>query len=493
MLETHLRQDRQTVKLGLIKVTKDLFPDETFETVCSIQESVFCQLANSALSAREVKQIELKLQDWIKGDYPIELIDDKDGYYHYKVNNMVIKSVHPANPKSSMVDLFRIIPFFSGYVVDFLKEYSETTMPFTMPQKLAATYAKSQRWLANINIQMVTDANCFIAEGRYLELINMAEALQEKEIADIADMVLKERRAVRVILIAGPSSSGKTTFSHRLSTQLRVNGLTPVPLALDDYFLNRDQTPTDEKGNYDFDTLEALDLKLLDQQIEQLINGDTVETPIFDFVSGLRSEKTRRLSLGASEILVIEGIHALNPALISNLTMTKSVFFKIYVSALFGLNIDYMNRVPTTEVRLIRRIVRDEKFRSLSPEKTLTQWPSVRRGENKHIFKYQEECDVMFNSSLLYEMNALRTFAECALKKIKPESPHYATQQRLMRLLSFFEPIDLSQVPFNSILREFIGGNIFPPSKHEANIALHKKITEESCSCPIKKTQEYKK
>lgn len=487
MLETHLRQDRQTVKLGLIKVINDLFPGETFETVCSIQEGVFCQLANSALSEREVRQIDLKLREWIEADNPIYLIEDKDGYYHYKVDNLIIKSVHPANARSSMVDLFRIIPFSPGYVVDFLKDKSELNNTFTMPQRLAATYAKSQRWLSNINIEMVTDTNRYITEGRYLELINMAEALQEKKIADIADMVLRERRAVRVILIAGPSSSGKTTFSHRLSTQLRVNGLTPVPLALDDYFLNRDQTPRDEDGNYDFDTLEALDLKLLDQQIEQLIKGETVETPIFDFASGVRSDKTRKLGLGPSEILVIEGIHALNPALISNLAMTKSVFFKIYVSALFGLNIDYMNRVPTTEVRLIRRIVRDEKFRSLSPEKTLTQWSSVRRGENKHIFKYQEECDVMFNSSLLYEMNALRTFAESALKKVQRESPHYATQLRLMRLLSFFEPIDLSQVPFNSILREFIGGNIFPPSKHEANIELHKKMTTETCSCPIKR------
>ena len=485
MLETHLRQDRQTVKLGLIKVINDLFPGETFETVCSIQEGVFCQLANSALSEREVRQIDLKLREWIQADNPIYLIEDKDGYYHYKVDNLIIKSVHPANARSSMVDLFRIIPFSPGYVVDFLKDKSELNNTFTMPQRLAATYAKSQRWLSNINIEMVTDTNRYITEGRYLELINMAEALQEKEIADIADMVLRERRAVRVILIAGPSSSGKTTFSHRLSTQLRVNGLTPVPLALDDYFLNRDQTPRDEDGNYDFDTLEALDLKLLDQQIEQLIKGETVETPIFDFASGVRSDKTRKLGLGPSEILVIEGIHALNPALISNLAMTKSVFFKIYVSALFGLNIDYMNRVPTTEVRLIRRIVRDEKFRSLSPEKTLTQWSSVRRGENKHIFKYQEECDVIFNSSLLYEMNALRTFAESALKKVQPDSPHYATQLRLMRLLSFFEPIDLSQVPFNSILREFIGGNIFPSSKHEANIELHKKMTTVTCSCPI--------
>ncbi len=485
MLETHLRQDRQTVKLGLIKVINDLFPGETFETVCSIQEGVFCQLAGSALSEREVRLIDRKLREWIQADNPIYLIEDKDGYYHYKVDNLIIKSVHPANTRSSMVDLFRIIPFSSGYVVDFIKNESEINSPFKMPQRLAATYAKSERWLTNINIELVSDANRYITEGRHLELINIAEALQEKEIADIADMVLRERRAVRVILIAGPSSSGKTTFAHRLSTQLRVNGLTPVPLALDDYFLNRDQTPTDEEGNYDFDTLEALDLDLLDKQLEQLIKGETVDTPIFDFSYGMRSPKTRRLTLGPSEILVIEGIHALNPALISNLT--KSVFFKIYVSALFGLNIDYMNRVPTTEVRLIRRIVRDERFRALSPEKTLTQWPSVRRGEDKHIFKYQEECDVMFNSSLLYEMNALRTFAESALKMVQPGSTHYATQLRLMRLLSFFAPLDLSQLPFNSILREFIGGNIFPPSSHDANIELHKRMTAENISCPINK------
>lgn len=483
MLETHLRQDRQTVKLGLIKVTNDLFPGETFETVCSIQEGVFCQLAGSVLSEREVRQIDCKLREWIQADMPIYLVEDKDGYYHYKVDGLIIKSVHPANARSSMVDVFRIIPFSSGYVVDFIKDESEMNSPFTMPQRLAATYAKSERWLTNINIELVSDANRYITEGRHLELISIAEALQEKEISDIADMILRERRAVRVVLIAGPSSSGKTTFAHRLSTQLKVNGLTPVPLALDDYFLDREQTPTDEDGNYDFDTLEALDLNLLDKQLEQLIKGETVETPIFDFVSGMRSPKTRTLKLGPSEILVIEGIHALNPALIANLT--KSVFFKIYVSALFGLNIDYMNRVPTTEVRLIRRIVRDDQFRALSPERTLSQWPSVRRGEDKHIFKYQEECDVMFNSSLLYEMNALRTFAECALKKVQPDSTHYATQLRLLRLLSFFKPLDLSQLPFNSILREFIGGNIFPPSKHEANIELHKKMTAESCSCPI--------
>lgn len=473
MRETHLLQSRQTAKLGLIKVTNDLFPGEVFETVCSIQEGILCKLAGSALSEREVKQIDIKLREWINSDSPIDLLYDKDGYYHYKVGDMIIKTIHPANTSSSMVDPFRIIPFNSDYIIDFIYDEKERGKPFILPQRLSDTYGKSQQWLNNINIELVPDVNSFITSGRHLELINIAEALQEKEIADISDMILRERRAVRVVLISGPSSSGKTTFSHRLSTQLRVNGLTPISLALDDYFVNREQTPRDEDGNYDFDDLAALDLKLLDKQLEQLIKGELVETPIFDFISGARSTKTRPMQLGPTEILILEGIHALNPGLVT--TINKNVFFKIYVSALFGLNIDLMNRVPTTEVRLIRRIVRDDKFRGLHPEKTLNQWDSVRRGEYNHVFKYQEECDVMFNSSLLYEMNALRTFAETALQQVQTDSPHYKTKERLIRILSFFEPLDISQIPFNSILREFIGGNIFPSSKHDENISQQTK------------------
>ncbi|HIU64756.1 MAG TPA: nucleoside kinase [Candidatus Avacidaminococcus intestinavium] len=469
MLETHLRKDRQTLKLGLIKVTHDLFPAETFETVCSIPNGVFCQLVGSALSEREVKKIELALHKWVAEKQPIQLLSDQDGYYHYKVNDLIIKTIHPTSENSALADQFRILPFFGGYVVDFSPNATNTT--FSLPRRLSSTYGKSQLWLSNIKIELVSDVNNYIKAGRYQELINIAEALQEKEIADIADMVMRERRAVKVILIAGPSSSGKTTFSHRLSTQLRVNGLRPVPLALDDYFVNREFTPKDEKGNYDFDAVEALDLDLLDKHLEQLVNGEKIQAPLFDFQTGCRLQETRELELGNDGILVLEGIHALNPALISNIT--KSVFFRIYVSALFGLNIDYLNRIPTTDVRLIRRMVRDEKFRGFMPERTMSQWPSVRRGERKHIFKFQEECDVMFNSSLIYEMNALKPFAEHALNNLTSDSVHYETKQRLLRLLSFFEPIDHSQIPFNSILREFIGGNIFPPSEHDYNLFLH--------------------
>jgi Uridine kinase len=295
--------------------------------------------------------------------------------------------------------------------------------------------------------------------GEGMELISVAEALQEKEIADIADTILTQRRSLRVLLISGPSSSGKTSFAQRLSTQLRVNGLRPVPLSLDDYFVDRDKTPLDENGRYDFENLEALDTKLLQQQVQELINGNSVETPLFDFVSGNRMKKTKTMKIGASEILVIEGIHALNPKLLPNIS--RGSFFKIYISALFELNVDLMNRIPTTEVRLIRRLVRGDRFRATSPEETLNQWSSVRRGEYNNVFKYQEEADVMFNSSLLYEINTLRPFAEASLNKISVDSPHYETKERLLNLLSFFQPIDIAKVPFNSILREFVGGSIY--------------------------------
>jgi uridine kinase len=228
---------------------------------------------------------------------------------------------------------------------------------------------------------------------------------------------------------------------------------------LDDYFVNREQTPRDEDGEYDYDCLEALDLQFLHVQITQLINGETIKAPCYDFISGCRSKDTKTLSLRPSEILLIEGIHALNPKLVTNIN--RNLIFKIYISALGGLNVDLMSRLPTTEIRLIRRLVRDDRDRGTAPEATLNQWASVRKGEYINIFNFQEESDVMFNSSMLYEMNALRPFAEASLNKIPDDSPFYDTKERLMNLLSFFEPMDVSKVPFNSILREFIGGSVY--------------------------------
>ncbi|SMC55329.1 nucleoside kinase [Papillibacter cinnamivorans] len=457
MLETHLFKERQTVKLGLIKTVQDLFPGETLKTAYSIKDGVFCRLDKSALSEREVRKIGVCLREWVKNDEPIEFLCRKDGYYHYRMGETVVKVLYPADTHASRAEPFSVLPFFPGFIVDFAASGEEKNL--LLPERLSSAYDKTQKWLSNIGIELVPDVNAYIESGRSLELISIAEALQEKEISDIADTILKERRSVRVVLITGPSSSGKTTFAQRLSAQLRVNGLRPIPLSLDNYFLNRNMTPRRKDGSYDFESLHALDLKLLQRQVTELIGGETVETPLFDFVTGTRMEKTRPLSMGPSEILLIEGIHALNPELLP--AIGRYNLFKIYLGSLFELNVDLMNRVPTTEVRLLRRMVRSVRYRGTSPEETIRQWDAVRAGERKSIFRFAEESDVVFNSSLLYEMHALRPFAEDSLKQIPDDSPFRDTRDRLMNLLDFFQNMDCSKIPFNSILREFIGGSIY--------------------------------
>jgi uridine kinase len=355
MIETHLHKSRQTIKLGLVKVMKELFPGEKFKTAYSIQEGVFCKLNDSALSVREVKQIDIKLKEWVKSNSKIELVKREHGYYHYRTDGMIVQMVYPCEMDMSLIVPFTIIPYSSGFIIDFGDVGLGGDKPLIPPDLLASSYEKTQNWLDNVDIELMCDVNRYIKSGESNMLLSMAEALHEKEISDIADAVLQQRRALRVLLISGPSSAGKTSFAQRIATQLRVNGLRPVPLSLDDYFLNREFTPRDEQGNYDFESLESIDLPYMQKQVHQLIDGDTVETPIFDFVSGRRMEKTRRLHVGHDEILVIEGIHALNPNLLP--TVNRNILFKIYLSALFEINIDLINRIPTTEARLLRRLV----------------------------------------------------------------------------------------------------------------------------------------
>jgi len=459
MSETHLHRGRQTVKLGLIKVVHDLFPEETLKTSYSILEGIFCNLYGSILSTREVKLIERKLREWVEKDSSIVLLRKDGGYYHYQVGDIIVKAVYPAFTDTFLVEPFTMLPFSYGFIVDFGDIDKGSERPLIPPVQLSAAFEKNQRWMDNINIEQVQDVNDYIRSGRTMKLVSIAEALHEKEISIIADAILQHRRALRLLLVSGPSSSGKTSFSQRLSTQLEVNGLKPIALSLDHYFVNREHTPRDADGKYDFDSMEALDLPLLKQQIVQLIDGERVSVPQFDFITGQRLAEYKPMQVGPSEILIIEGIHALNPELVTSIN--RNLIYKLYISALGGLNIDLMSRVPTSEIRLLRRLVRDDKYRGVTPENTIHQWDSVRRGEYQNIFKFQEEADVMFNSSMLYEMNALRPFAETALQKIPADSPYYDTRERLMNLLSFFEPLDVSKVPFNSILREFIGGSIY--------------------------------
>ncbi|WP_042338659.1 uridine kinase family protein [Desulfosporosinus youngiae] len=460
MSDYSIRKYRQSLVIGLIGVVKDLFPGEQLKISHSILDGVYCELENSVLSSRETQKIENYLRAWVLSDQAISYETGKDHLYRCRINDEMITTIYQPLERSGSLTYFKLIHFLPGFILLFPNaNHPESLSPFVPPEKLSATFSETQRWLENLHLSNVQDVNAIISTKSSHDLIYLAEALHEKKISSIADRIFEQRSKVRVILISGPTSSGKTTFAQRLSTQLRVNGLRPVALSLDNYFLPREETPLDSNGQYDFECLEALDLPLLAAQLNALIGGSEVETPVFDFVCGGRCPAGKPMRLSSDEILVIEGIHALNPALLPSLDRTQ--MFKIYVSALFQLNIDAYTRVPTTEVRLIRRLVRDDKFRGTDPARTLAQWESVRRGENNNIFPYQEEADVMFNSSLLYELNALRPYAEHLLVSITPDCPHYEMAVHLLTLLSFFDTLDISKVPFNSILREFLGGSAF--------------------------------
>jgi len=460
MPDYELRRYRQSLILGLIEVVNELFPGEELKISHSILDGIYCELVDSTLSSREVQKIEDHLQNWVLSDQPIHYETRKDHLYHCQINDQEVTTIYPPLDRTGSLKYFKLIHFLPGFILLFPNaNHRELISSFVPPEKLSSTFSETQRWLENLHLSTVQDVNAIITAKSSQDLICLAEALHEKKISSIADQIFEKRRNVRVILISGPTSSGKTTFAQRLSTQLRVNGLRPVALSLDNYFLPREQTPLDANGQYDFECLEALDLPLLGAHLKTLIGGFEVETPIFDFVCGGRCPTTKTMKLCSDEILVVEGIHALNPCLLPSLDQNK--MFKIYVSALFQLNIDAYTRVPTTEVRLIRRLVRDDKFRGIEPERTLAQWESVRLGENNYIFPFQEEADVMFNSSLLYELNALRPFAEHLLVSVTPESLHYKTAIHLLTLLSFFNPMDNTTIPFNSILREFSGGSAY--------------------------------
>ena len=323
-------------------------------------------------------------------------------------------------------------------------------------QKLFTVLRDSYRWSDSIEVPNVGALNKAICEGKCLDLILMQEALQEKTIGEIAEQAAKDPKK-RVVMIAGPSSSGKTTFSHRLSVQFRALGLTPHPVAVDNYFKNRSEYPKDENGQPDMEALECVDIDTLNRDINALLNGETIELPRFNFSAGKREYHGDRLALGKQDILVLEGIHCLNDKLTSAIPQESK--YKIYISALTQLNVDEHNRIPTTDGRLIRRLVRDARTRGTSALETIERWPSVRRGEDRNIFPFQESADVMFNSALLYELAVLKVYAEPLLFGIPRESPEYDEAKRILKFLDYFLPIDSEMIPKNSIVREFIGGS----------------------------------
>lgn len=354
---------------------------------------------------------------------------------------------------------FDFFPYKDGFLLLLPDAKQPNCMSgFIQREKLFATFQESNLWGKRMGIETVGDLNEVIATDGFNDIVLVQEALQEKKIAEVAEEILKKDN-VKFVMIAGPSSSGKTTFSHRLSIQLRAVGLHPHPIAVDDYFVDREKTPLDADGNYDFESLGAIDVEQFNADMTALLNGEEVELPSFNFKTGKREYKGNKKKLGKDDILVIEGIHGLNDLLSHSLPRKNK--FKIYISALTQLNIDEHNRIPTTDGRLIRRIVRDARTRGASAEKTILMWPSVRRGEEDNIFPYQEECDVMFNSALLYELAVLKQYAEPLLFSVPVESPAYNEAKRLLKFLDYFLGAGSDHIPNNSVLREFVGGSCF--------------------------------
>ncbi len=371
----------------------------------------------------------------------------EDYYYGYMV------------PDASYLPYFELYLYGEGFVIQMPETSNPTVVPpFRPRQKLFQVLNESSKWGDMLGIQTVADLNEAVTKGNLQETILVQEALQEKKIGDIARTIV-DRGNVKFVLIAGPSSSGKTTFSHRLSIQLRAHGMIPHPIAVDNYFVNREDTPRDKDGNYNYECLEAIDVKQFNQDLTDLLEGKEVELPSFNFKTGQREYNGQTKKLGEHDVLVIEGIHCLNDALTYKLP--KENKFKIYISALTQLNIDEHNRIPTTDGRLLRRMVRDARTRGTSARKTIAMWPSVRRGEEENIFPYQEEADVMFNSALIYELAVLKQYAEPVLFGIEKDCEEYIEAKRLLKFLDYFVGIGSEHVPANSLLKEFIGGGCF--------------------------------
>ncbi len=374
-----------------------------------------------------------------------------DGYYDYHYGYML--------PDAGYVKWFDIMPYDEGFMLLLPRKKNPTVVePFKEQKKLFNTFKTSEEWGRKIGISNVGDLNDGICTGSLSELILVQEAEQERKIGEIAKDIVN-RGGVKFIMIAGPSSSGKTSFSHRLSIQLRTMGKVPHPIALDDYFVDREFTPRDENGDYNFECLEAIDTKQFNEDMTRLLAGERVEMPSFNFKTGKREYRGNYKQLGPDDILVLEGIHGLNDKM--SYALPKESKYKIYISALTNINVDDHNRIQTTDGRLLRRMVRDARTRGADARRTIEMWPSVRRGEEENIFPFQEDADAMFNSVLIYELAVLKQFAEPLLFQIPKEAPEYYEAKRLLKFLDYFLSVPSESLPNNSICREFVGGSCF--------------------------------
>ncbi len=479
-----MRIYRRSLTFLLEAAFEELFP----EAVLTIDHSVssggyYCQVLNRPpLTAAELQRVEARMREIVAADLPFrrfevplqEAIDyfmsrghpDKVQLLAYRKKDYVTmyelgecRNYHHGYmvPSTGYLRWFALAPTGDGFTLRFPRRHRPTELlPLPDYPKLLSTFKQYGDWLRRLGISSAGELNDAIYSGRIQEVILVSEALHEQRVADIADQVATRLETLKLVLIAGPSSSGKTTFAKRLTIQLLAHGIDPFPFEMDNYFVDRENTPRDENGNFDFESLQALDRGLLVRDLKRLIAGESVQLPRYNFVTG-RREVGDVVQLQPGQIIILEGIHGLNPALMPEIDPAHT--FRIYVSALTQLNLDHHNRVSTTDSRLLRRIVRDARERGYNARDTISHWESVRRGEKRYIFPYQENADVMFNSALVYELPVLRSLAENLLRQVPFGTPEFIEAKRLLAFLEWFLPLEPELVPDNSILREFIGGS----------------------------------
>ena len=488
LLDTTDRDGGRIYTRGLLFIMsmafKELYPQIKLNVNYQLKSSMLCEIEKMEPTEEMLQNVKNKMQEIIDSNLKIEKVEmpRAEAIEFLNKENTTVGKVQLENKEKDTMSLYfcndyynyfyGVMPISTGYIKLFdIMKYSDGFLirypsknnpnklqPYEETKKLLQTLDEYDDIYKVLGVYTLDKINEVIRQGKGKELILLSEALHEKKISQIADLVAANRKK-RIILIAGPSSSGKTTFAKRLGIQLRLNGIKPKTISVDNYFVERDRTPIDETGKYDFEALQAVDLELLNSDLVKLLNGEEIQLPTFDFKEGRKKYLGNTMKLEDDEVLVMEGIHCLN----DNLTpsIPKEQKFKIYISALTVLNIDYYNRISTTDTRIIRRTVRDSQFRGYDAKKTLSAWNSITRGEEKNIYPYQEDADVMFNTSLIYELNALRNYALPLFQKIGKDEEEYAEAKRLCEFLKYFEPINIEDIPKNSLLREFLGGGIF--------------------------------
>ena len=461
-----------------------LYPGERVRIRHSFVQGLYIDLPNLAVTPEIVESIRAEMRDIVRADLPIARLkvsrEHARAYFKrtgqldrlrilgyrkfehftlFRIDGLDDYFYGEMAPRTGLMDVFDLKAYGEGILLQ-MPDVDDPTRPakFADLPMLLRTYSEAAEWHAILNCENAADLNDMVVNRKLREFIRVNEALHERRIQQIADGFVKS--GARVLLIAGPSSSGKTTFAHRMAIALRVQGLCPVKISLDDYSIDRDSLPREPDGSIDLERLETLDVDLLCDHLARLLKGETVQLPEYDFKTGKRAEHTHPFRVAEGQPIIIEGIHGLNDKLTAS--VPRSMKFKVYISPLTMLNLDDHNRIRTTDARLLRRIVRDNLFRGTPPEGTLDMWASVRRGEEKYIFPFQEQADMMFNSSLTYELVIMKKYAYPQLQAITPESPHYTLARRLVKFLNYIETADVEdEIPVNSILREFIGGCCF--------------------------------